>query len=44
MLLKKAIEVVTNGKADVVSAPQGAGNSQTSPLTPLNIPRPNKQQ
>jgi carboxyl-terminal processing protease len=44
MLLKKAIEVVTKGKADVVSAPQGAGNSQTSPLTPLNVPRPNKQQ
>jgi carboxyl-terminal processing protease len=45
MLLKKAIEVVTNGKTDVVSAPRGAGNSETSPaLTPLNVPRPNKQQ
>ena len=44
MLLKKAIEVVTNGKTDIVSAPQGTGNSQTSPaLTPLNVPRPNKQ-
>jgi carboxyl-terminal processing protease len=46
MLLKKAIEVVTNGKTDVVSTPRGAGNSETSPsiLTPLNVPRPNKQQ
>ena len=45
MLLKKAIEVVTNGKSEVVSAPRGAGNSETSPgLTPLNVPRPNKQQ
>lgn len=44
MLLKKAIEVVTNGNTDVVSAPRG-GNSQTGPaLTPLNVPRPNKQQ
>ena len=46
MLLKKAIEVVTKGKTDVVSAPQGAGKSEAPPsiLTPLNVPRPNKQQ
>jgi carboxyl-terminal processing protease len=43
MLLKKAIEVVTNGKTDIVSAPQGAGNSQTPGLTPLNVPRPNQR-
>jgi carboxyl-terminal processing protease len=43
MLLKKAIEVVTNGNTDVVSAPQGAGNSQIGPaLTPLNVPRPDQ--
>jgi len=44
MLLKKAIEVVTNGNTDVVSAPKGAGNSQSGPtLTPLNVPRPGSQ-
>ncbi len=41
LLLKKAIEVVTKGKTDVVSAPAGGGNSSTTPpLTPLNVPRP----
>jgi carboxyl-terminal processing protease len=41
ILLKKAIEVVTKGKTDVVAAPQGRGNASASPpLTPLNVPRP----
>ena len=39
MLLKKAIEVVTKGKTDVVSAPQERGNGP-APLRPLNIPQP----
>lgn len=41
LLLKKAIDVVTNGKTDVVSTPaQGNSASTPAPLTPLNIPRP----
>jgi len=45
LLLKRAIEVVTKGRTDLVSAPQGSGNAQGSPgLTPFNVPRPNTQQ
>jgi len=39
LLLKKAIEVVTQGKSEVVSAPQ-RDSSGPAPLRPLNIPQP----
>jgi carboxyl-terminal processing protease len=45
LLLKKAIEVVTNGKTDIASAGNGAAPAaeKASPervLTPLNVPHP----
>ena len=41
LLLKKAIDVVTNGNHEVVSNGPGTGDSKPGPaLTPLNVPRP----
>jgi len=40
VLLKKAIEVVTKGKSEVVSDTKGDSKSQGPALTPLNVPRP----
>ncbi len=41
LLLKKAIEVVTKGKSEVVSNSAGDSKQQPGPaLTPLNVPRP----
>jgi len=42
ILLKKAVEVVTKGKSDVVSNGQGDAKSQDHLpiLTPLNVPTP----
>src|SRR5580700_3047475 len=43
VLLKKAIEVVTKGKSDIVSNEHGQGDSKPGPaLTPLNVPRPDQ--
>jgi carboxyl-terminal processing protease len=43
VLLKKAIEVVTKGKSDIVSNEPGKGDSKPGPaLTPLNVPRPDQ--
>jgi len=43
LLLKKAIEVVTKGKTDLVSAPSDAGPKGPAPLRPLNIPGPSSE-
>jgi len=48
LLLKKAIQVVTKGKAEAASTSDDAAKGpepkdQTPPLTPLNIPHPQEQ-
>jgi carboxyl-terminal processing protease len=41
LLLKKAVEVVTKGKSEIVSNP--TDESKPGPaLTPLNVPKPSK--
>ena len=43
LLLKKAIEVVTKGKSEVVSNARAIPSKQgrrSTPLTPLNVPKP----
>jgi carboxyl-terminal processing protease len=43
LLLKKAIEVVTHGKSEVVSNSTGDSKQAPGPaLTPLNVPRPDQ--